>query len=242
MWEDFKYNIVTGISRMLNDIEGFIAPVTSQLYPILRYLSSINIWVVSVVFVALLFYLLFIRHHHVMNKLRRSANYIAAGILLLMYILVSETPMRIGPVASLNVGLVIMPLAAKLFGPVLAGAFGIIQYAASFVMHQGETFNISAMLVAGISGMLYGRIIYLRKTTYLRCLWAKLLVNVVCNIVLVPMFSAETLTDETLAMVVRSISTNIVLAPAQALLIYVSLILMKKIRKGIQEGSWGFAR
>jgi hypothetical protein len=242
MWEVFKYSVVTGISRMLNDLEGFIEPVTFKLYPILRWLSSVNVWVVSIVFVAMLCYLLFIRHHHVLSKLKHSANYFSAGALLLIYVLVCETPLRIGPVVSINVGLFVMPLAAKLFGPVLAGAFGIIQYAASFAMHQGEAFDISSMLVAGISGMIYGRIIYLRKTTYLRCLWAKVLVNVVCNIMLVPMFRAETLTHEALVVVVRNISVNILLAPAQALLIFVALKIMKKIRKGIEEGSWGFAR
>ena len=232
MWEDFKYKIVTGISRMLSDIEGFVTPVTQQLYPVLRYLSRINIWVVSVVFAAMLGYLLFIRHHHIMKKLKRSVNYFSAGALLLIYVLVSETPIRVGPVVNVNVGLIVMPLAAKLFGPVLAGGFGIIQYITSF--------SISSMLVAGISGMIYGRIIYMRKTTYLRCLWAKVLVNVVCNIILVPMFNAEVLTNEMMTVIVRNISMNILLAPVQALMIFVSLIIMKKIRKGIREGSWGF--
>ena len=242
MWEGFKYNVVTGIDRMLNDIEEFVYPVTFKLHPVLRYLSSINIWVVTAVFAAMLIYLICIRHHHVINKLKRPTNYFVAMILLFIYAFISETPLRIGSVTSINVGLVTMPLAAKLFGPVLAGAFGIIQYATSFVMHQGEAFNLSSLMVAGISGMIYGRIIYMRKTTYIRCLWAKFLVSVVCNIILVPMFGAETLTHEILTVVVRNISLHILLAPVQALLIFVTLKLMKKVKKTIQESSWGWAR
>lgn len=242
MWEAFKYNFVAGINRMLMDIENYVAPATFKIYPILRYISSINIWIVSVIFVAFLCYLLFIRHHHVMRKLGRPTNYFVAGVLLIIYIFVSESPITIGPYVSVNVGLVVMPLAAKLFGPVLSGAFGIILYSASFIMHQGEAFSVSSMLVAAISGMIYGRIIYLRKTTYLRCCWAKLLVNVVCNILLVPMFNAETLTHEVLIVIVRNISINILLVPIQAFMIFVSLKIMKIVRKGIQEGSWGFVR
>jgi len=105
-------------------------------------------------------------------------------------------------------------------------------------MHTGEEFNLSAMLVAGISGMLYGWIIYAHRTTYTRCLWAKMLVNVVCNIVLVPLIITETVTTEMVDSITLTIVSNICLAPLQALLIYIALRITKKIKRELRHLSW----
>ncbi len=239
MNEEQIYNPVSGFNRMLDDIENFVNPIIFELHPLLRITSIINLYVVIVVFAALLFYLLRIRKHRVVNKLKRPTNYFAAGILLVVYAILTEAPLRLGPAISLNFGLVIMPMAAKLFGPILSGAFGILQYATSFVMHSGEAFSLNSMLVAGISGMIYGRFIYSHKNTYTRCLWAKLTVNVVCNILLVPMVQGETLTTEMADAITHNIVSNIVLAPLQALIIFAGLLLLKKIRELFSEVSWG---
>ena len=242
MSEEHIYNPVTGINRMMADIEKFLNPIVADLHPLFRVASIINISLVILVFAALLFYMVFIRQHSVLNKLRDPSNYFAAGALLIIYAFFTETPIKIGPELSLNFGLVVMPLAAKLFGPIIAGAFGIIQYATSFVMHQGEAFNLSAMLVAGIGGMLYGWIIYARRTRYIRCLWAKLVVNVVCNIILVPMVQGGATATEIVSFITQSIVTNVIMAPIQALLIFVALLIMKKIRENLSQVSWGLDR
>lgn len=242
MREEQIYNPVAGINRMMADMEDFLNPIVAHLHPMFRVASNINIGLVIVVFAVLLFYMVFVRRHSVMSKLREPSNYFAACALLIIYAFFTETPVKIGPELSLNFGLIVMPLAAKLFGPIIAGAFGIIQYATSFVMHQGESFNLSAMLVAGISGMLYGWVIYARRTSYIRCLWAKLMVNVVCNILLVPMAQGTGAIKEIANSITQSIVSNIIMAPIQALLIFVALIIMKKIRKDLSRVSWGLDR
>lgn len=239
MNEEQIYNPVAGFNRMIEDIEDFLNPLIFKLHPVFRIMSIMNIFVVILVFAAMLFYMVYVRKHRVAKKLKRSTNYFAAGILLLIYAILTETPLKIGPAISLNFGLVIMPLAAKLFGPVLTGAFGILQYATSFVMHSGEAFSLSSMLVAGISGMIYGWFIYSRRTKYMRCFWAKLTVNMVCNILLVPMVQGETMTTELADAITMNIVSNIFLVPVQALIIFASLLLMKKIRKMLSEVSWG---
>ncbi len=229
----------TGIERMVEDIERFLNPIVFHFHPVLRVMSIINIYLVVLAFGAMLFYLLYVRKHSILPKLTRSTNYFAAGALLLLYALLTEAPLVLNSDFKLNFGLIVMPMAAKLFGPVLSGAFGILQYATSFVMHSGEAFHLSSMLVAGLSGMIYGRIIYMRRTTYLRCLVAKLIVNVVCNIILVPMVYGDTMTTEMANGISQSIITNVFLAPVQALAIYCALLIMKKFRKMISEVSWG---
>jgi len=238
MTEEQIYNPFSAINRIITDIEEALNPIVFKMQYLLKFISYINIELVVCVFAALIFYMFFVRHHHVKRKLRKPKNYFIAVLLLVIYAVFTELPIKIGPEFSVNFGLVVMPIAAKLFGPILAGAFGIIQYATSFIMHTGEEFNLSAMLVAGISGMLYGWIIYAHRTTYTRCLWAKMLVNVVCNIVLVPLIITETVTTEMVDSITLTIVSNICLAPLQALLIYIALRITKKIKRELRHLSW----
>ncbi len=236
------YNPVVGINRMITDIVGFFEKLVFKIHPLLRVMSLANIYIVVAVFVGLLLYMIHVRKHTIMSKLKRSTNYFAAAVLLVIYAFLTEAPLRLGPSLSLNFGLVVMPLAAKLFGPILSGIFGMIQYGTSFIMHSGESFDFASILVAGISGMLYGWIIYGRRTKYLRCLAAKLVVNIVCNIILVPLVAGEVMTTELAGVVARDMATNIFLAPVQALAIYIALLLMKKVRRIMGEVSWDFGR
>ncbi len=236
------YNPVDGINRMIVDIEGMFGGLVYKLHPVFRLLSIVNIYLVIAVFLGLLAYMIFVRKHTIRTKLNRPTNYFAALILLLLYALLTEAPISLGPDTSFNFGLVVMPLAAKLFGPILTCAFGMLQYGTSFVMHAEEAFNVSALLVAGISGMIYGWIIYANPTSYLRCLKAKILVNIVCNIVLVPMISGKLMTAELASDITHKIVTNILLAPLQAFAIFVALLIMRRIRNVMGEVSWDFAR
>jgi len=183
--------------------------------------------------------MIFIRKHRVIEKLKKPQNYFAAGVILVIYVILTEAPLKISDGIVLNFGLVALPMASKLFGPVLSGVFGIIQYGTSFVMHSGEVFSPSSMLVAGISGILYGWIIYARRTSYLRCLGAKLVVNIVSNIILTPMLFADVMNLQTAEIISQNIVTNIILSPIQAFAIFVALIIMGKIRKLFSEVSWG---
>ena len=242
MGEEQLYNPVEGINQMIADIESVVTPLVFKFQPLLRILSILNIYLVVICFVTTLLYLVFKRKHRIGSKLKRPTNYFMAGFFLLLYILLTETPIRLGPAISLNFGLVVMPMAAKAFGPLLGGAFGIVQYGASFAMHSGEAFNLSSVLVAGLSGMIYGRFLYARHTTYLRCLWVKLLVNIVCNIFLVPVVNTSVMTSELADGITGSIVSNVLLAPLQALIIYAAIIIMKKVREALGEVSWGVAR
>ncbi len=242
MIEEQIYNPVAAINSMLVDIKAMINPVVFKMQPLLRVMSVMNDRLVVVVFFVLLVYMIYVRHHHIKHKIKKPANYFAAMTLLIIYAILTEIPMKIGPGMELNFGLVVMPLAAKLFGPVLAAVFGIIQYATSFIMHSGEVFDLSAMLIAGISGMLYGWVIYAHRTRYIRCLKAKIMVNIVSNILLVPMVQGEVMTNQIADSISQTVMFNVVFAPIQALIIFVALIIMRKVRKELRQISWGWGK
>lgn len=236
------YNPVDGLSRMIADVEKFLNPIIVKAQPVIKFLTAINFYLVIGIFFAMLFYLIFIRQHSIMRKLRKPANYFASIIFIGIYVFLMNASLRLGKDSlgqeiTLSVDFIVMPMAVKLLGPVVGCAFGMIQYGASFML-RGETFNITYMLVAGISAMLYGRFLYQHRTRYLRCFTTKLMVNLLCNILLVPFY------DIWRAEYVASAITNqmvlqIIFAPIQAAAIYIALIAMRKVRKMLSEVSWG---
>ncbi len=235
MREEQIYNPVSGINQMIDDIESFINPMVFNFQPVIRLMGMINLFLVIALFVGLLCYLVFVRKHGIKKKLADNRTYIFAGVMLAIYAFLTETPVKLGPYINFNFALFVMPVFAKKMGPLMACAFGILQYGVSFVMHSGEAFNFTTLLLAGISGMLYGRFLYARKTTYLRCLWTKFIVNMVCNVIFVPMLVGDNLTAELANAITHNIVSNIVLVPLQALLIYATLVAYKKIETALKE-------
>ncbi len=235
------FNEVKGVDEMISNIGDFFRPAIDKIQPFLRILSAINLYLIVGVFLGLLAYMIFVRKHSVINKLTRSTNYFAALILLGLYLMLTRASLRLGTdslgnTIAISPDFIIMPLAVKLFGPIVGCFFGMIQYGASFML-RNEVFNFSFMLVAGISAMIYGRYIYAHKTSYLRCFVTKLFVNILCNVILTPFF--EFYADEfVIDAITNRLVIQVVFAPAQALAIYISLIVMRKLRKTLSEVSW----
>lgn len=229
MSEEQIYNPVSGINQMISDIEEFVNPMVFKFHPLMRIMGIINTYLIVGLFFIFLVYLIFIRKHRIKQKIFDNRTYIFSGIMLAIYMFFTETPIKLGPYISLSFAVFVMPIFAKKMGPVMACVFGIIQYAAIFITHSGEAFNLSNMLLGAISGMLYGFFMYRRPTTYIRCLYTKFIVNMVCNVFLVPMVTGDTMSPELADMITQNIVSNIVLAPLQALVIYAALKVYKKI-------------
>lgn len=235
------YNPVDGFSRMVSDMEHTLTPILNKIEPILKGLSSINRYLIIGLFLVLLWYMLFVRHHSVMEKLKTPTNYFAAIIFLGIYLFLTDASLRfgkdsLGQEMKLSLDFIVMPMSVKLLGPVVGCFFGMIQYGASFLVRD-EIFNLEFMLVAGISAMIYGRFLYKRRTGYIRCFTTKLLVNLVCNVLLIPFYSLWS-PEFVVSAITNQLVFQIVLTPIQALAIYISLIVFRKIRKILSEVSW----
>ncbi len=235
MTEEQIYNPVTGINQMISDIEDFVNPMIFKLQPFIRLMGIINVYLVITLFFWMIYYLVFRRKHRITSKLKDSRMYVFAGIMLALYVFLSKTPIKIGPVMSINLGIFVMPIFAKKYGPLMGGIFGLLQYIGVYVLNVGGTFDLSTMLLASVSGMIYGRFLYMRKLTYLRCFLSKLVVNVVCNIIFVPMLTGDSLTTEVADSITHTIVSNIILAPIQAVVIYYAFKALKRIERFFTE-------
>lgn len=243
MGEAHFYNPIEGFNRMISDMESFIEPVVERMLPLAKIFSTMNFYIIVTVFVVILSYMFFVRQHSFLGKLKNPKNYFAAIIFLGIYLFFLNASMRlgvnsIGQDITLGMDFVIMPMAAKLFGPIVGCIFGMIQYCSAFLV-RNETFNVGFMLVAGISAMLYAWVLYRRRTRYLRCVTAKLLVNLVCNIILVPFYSTYG-AEFTAVALANQLIVQIVFVPIQAVFIYIALILLRKTKNVLSEVAWGF--
>ena len=243
MGEAQFYNPIEGFNRMISDMEKFIEPVVERLLPVASFFSTMNFYIIVAVFVGVLSYMLLVRQHSFVGKLKNPKNYFAAIIFLGIYLFFLNASMKLGVNSmgqdiTLGMDFVVMPMAAKMFGPIVGCIFGMIQYGSAFLV-RNETFNVGFMLVAGISAMLYAWVLYQRKTRYLRCVTAKLFVNIVCNIILVPFYSTYG-AEFTATALANQLIIQIVFVPIQAVFIYIALILLRKTKNTLSEVAWGF--
>ena len=75
MSEEQIYNPIEIINRMINDIEGMLNPIVVKMQFLFSIMSYINLGLVIGVFTLLLFYMVFVRHHHIKRKLKKPTNY-----------------------------------------------------------------------------------------------------------------------------------------------------------------------
>lgn len=230
MGVDQIYNPMVGINRMITDIEAFLEPILFELHPLLHLISNMNLQIVSVVLVALLIYVVFVKKHRIIKRFTESETYIIAIVMGVLFIILNPIPVRIGPAFKLNFSLMALPVIAKFLGPVISVLFGICQYFFQFLDMSGQSFSASAMLIGGVSGLLYAIMLYDKRTRYIRCLVAKLTVNIVCNMILAPLVTSDTMTVELAKNISDRLLENIFMAPFQALVIFIALKIMRKIQ------------
>lgn len=232
-----------GLSRMLGDMEKFLVPGIEGIMPGISFIGKLNLYLVIVVFLTMLWYMLFVRKHSVLNKLTRPTNYYAAIVLLGIYLFLSSAYLGLGTTSvgqsiRLSLDYIVMPMAVKLFGPIVGCFFAMIQYCASFIIRGNEEFSFAFMMVAAISALIYGRLLYRQRTTYIRCFVAKLIVNLVCNLLLIPYIPLTGQEHIVATIISDQLVLQVVFAPIQALAIYASLLVLRKIRKLLAEVSW----
>ena len=98
------YNPMTGINRMISDIENAITPILFRMQPILRITGAINIYLVAAVFLLLVLYMKLRRKHSIIKKLKQPSNYIIVGAMLIAYVFLSVHKIELGPYISLDIG------------------------------------------------------------------------------------------------------------------------------------------
>lgn len=220
------YGPENGIARMFSDLENYIYPIFAKFEPLTKALSNISFIIIPLIAACILCYIIFYRRHRFLDKITKRNNYIFWGICLVIYIGLTFTRIEFDYGFTLNASRLVLPLIAKLSGPYISAIFALLQYIVSAIINGGS-FNILLMIIAAVSGMLYGLFFYKRRTKYTKCLGAKLTVNIVCNVFLTSFALLSQDGTNISAQLTASAINSIIMAPIQALFIYLLFRLIR---------------
>lgn len=218
-----------GIDRMITDLNLFMYPKIAAVRPLLAVLARLSFIIVPVIFLAFVAYVVFIKKHNILNKFTKTKNYIWYAGFLVLYLLLSGLKYDFGYGLGVNAGRVVLPVAAKFFGPVVGGIFGMLFYGIS-CLENGGGFSILSILIAAVSGIIYGIIFYRKKTRYTRCLGCKIFVGIFCNSFMSVIAMCDPAVTDLAEMIVNSTVASVIMSPISALGIYLAFRLIRLIK------------
>lgn len=146
---------------------------------------------------------------------------IAINVILGYFTLNLSSYLRVG------FGFITLPVVAMFFGPAAALISGTLQDLISFILKPTGGYLFTLTLNVGISGMIYGFMLYKKKITFLRVFFTKLLIIVVVNIILNSIGLSATVGSGLIGILPARIIKNIILLPIQSVIVY---LLLKSIQ------------
>lgn len=223
-----------GIYRMITDLESFIFPVFAKSQPLLYALGNINYIVIPLIFAILFSYVKFYKQHRFLSKIKNENNLKIWGASLVLYLILSFFSINLGYDIKFNLNVLVLPAVAKFSGPVIACLFAILQYILNVVFTK-NTFHILMLFIAASSGIVYGIVLYKKRTRYTNCLMANLAVSMLCNVFLSTLVTWRYASENiAMQMTTRSISV-ILLSPIYALCIFIILRVIRLLKDNLKK-------
>lgn len=223
------FTVESGIERMMTDLNDFICPKIVGVRPLLSVLASVSFIIIPIIFLIFVAFVFVYKKHSVINKFNQAKNYIWYASFVLAYCLLSNVGYSFGYGLDINLGKVVLPVAAKFFGPAVGGVFAILFYVVG-VLIKGGAINVLNLMTAAISGMIYGLVFYRKKTRYTRCLGCKICVGLLCNSFLQVLVLYEPLSTDIVGIMSEGIISSVLIAPVSALGIFLAFKLVRLIK------------
>lgn len=155
------------------------------------------------------------------------AMMIAVNVILGYYTLDFSSYLRV------SFGFITLPIVTMLFGPLVGCVSGILQDLVSFILRPTGGYLFTLTLNVGISGMIYGVMLYKKRITFWRIFITKLIIIVVVNIILNSIGLAPTVGSGLVGILPSRVIKNIILLPIQSVIVYAILKTVDKRVKGV---------
>lgn len=156
-------------------------------------------------------------------------------MVLAISIVLSYISIQVSPSLRIGVAFLATAMLGMLFGPVLGGVVAGLGDVIKFFLKPTGPFFPGFTITALLGGVIYGMFFYKNKVTLSRCVFAKLCVNVLLNIVLNTFWNSILMGKAFWALLVPRVWKNIVLLPVEITLLYVVLrtvsIVMPRINR-----------
>ena len=183
----------------------------------------ISLAVVAVVFAALAWYHVLHSGRSFRRQVRSPRVLATCALMMAVNIILGYFSIRLSAYLRIGFGFVTQPIVAMLFGPLTACMTAILQDTVSMILNPTGAYLPAYTLAVGISGMLYGMVLYQKPITFWRVFCAKLLVILVGNILLNSIALAPTAGSGFIGILPARILKNLLLLPVQSVVCYVLL-------------------
>lgn len=223
------FTLESGIERMMTDLNDFVCPKIAGVRPLLSAFASVSFIIIPIVFFAFVVFVFIYKKYDISSKFTKTTNYIWYAAFILLYCLLLNVGYSYGYGLDFNFSKVVLPTAAKFFGPAVGGVFAILFYIIS-CLSAGGTINVLSLLIAAISGIIYGLVFYRKKTRYTRCLGCKICVGLFCNSFLQVLALYKPFEGDFVGIMAGNIISSVLIAPISALGIYLAFKLVRLIK------------
>lgn len=216
-------------------LDGVKEVLKAILVPLKDYCGIFsNFWiglgVIGTIFALFLGYSI-LKHGRRFGKLMaQSKTLVVAALMVALNIVLGYYTIWFSSYLRIGFGFVTQPIVAMLFGPLVACMTGMIQDVLSYILNPVGGYIPVYTLCVGISGMIYGLMLYRKPITFTRVLSVKILVLVFSNILLNSIALAPTVGSGFIGILPARIIKNLLLLPIQTVVVYLELRFLKRSR------------
>ncbi len=227
----------TNINTSLNNIYAALTVffqsinIDERLAFFCRYHLLISI----LVFLPMLAYFVFFDKKATYRNFILPKNLVIMLVFFGIYCFMSDKTVSLSYIGlgTITINPIILLVVAKLYGAIPAAVFGVAEYFYMCVETQDDPLMISLFFIYAIGGMLHGWILYEQKSSFWRCLLARVVTVILCNIILIPLVRASFFSHSApiSVFIPQTITSNILQIPIQTIVSYVALQLIKILRR-----------
>lgn len=216
---------ITGFDSSMDFVKAFLRAVLTPITAFCNIFS--NIWV-GAVFIIILFAILLALTAKKYGKdfmlsIKRPQTLAVCAMLIALNVVLGYFSIDVTAYLRIGFGFITLPVVTVLFGPLAGCASGMLQDIVSFIIKPTGGYLFTLTLNVGISGMIYGLMLYKKKITFARILLTKLVIITVVNIILNSIGLAPTVGSGLIGILPSRIIKNLLLLPIQSVIVYVLL-------------------
>jgi len=158
------------------------------------------------------------------EKLSSPKTLTGVAMLVALYTILSFFTLNISATASIRFAYIALGVCGMLFGPIAGGIAGAAGDVLGYFVSPNGPFFPGFTISAFITGFIFGLLLYRKPVTIKRTMFAVLIVMIICNIVLTPIWLNMMYGTDIIAL--PRIIRNIILYP-------VNVIVMHAVIKGV---------
>ncbi len=220
-------------------LDGFKANIKAMMMPFSNVFNVFsNVWVsgaiIVIVFALLLIYCRFQYGKLFKENLKKPKVLVFCSLMIALNIVLGYFQIWLSSYIRIGFGFMTQPIVASLFGPLMACMTGIAQDIITYLLNPaGGAFLPTYSICVGISGMIYGIMLYNKPVKLWRVFVTKLLIVILGNCILNSIALAPTVGSGFIGILPARIIKNLIMLPIQTVVVYIILKFSERIKAEI---------